>query len=129
MVMNWSQCSIEIYIFTYDYSSPCYLLYLGDYGSIKPKIQVAYIGSQVNLYCYSASKPRWLKNDRNITQSHVKKKFKFTILNVTVADSGNYTCSGSLPSGDRFKSYSILFVGSKWYNSGQQLFWGFMKEI
>ena len=76
-----------------------------------PKIQMAYEGSNVTLWCYSYWPPVWLKDNRVVRGFMTNEKL---LLNgVTQSDSGMYKCEGTYGNRTKFEHVLEVLVGGK----------------
>jgi len=80
-------------------------------GTVYPLYQLAYVGYNIKMMCYSSDTPRWSKRGREPYEVLLS-VMTLTLNNVDVQDEGEYICSGTildLP----FNASSMLYVGSK----------------
>ena len=84
-----------------------------------PPWQRVLVGSNATFQCYSATNVEWnyessfLPSNANVsTPRSINSKFMLTLINVTEANAGTYTCRGRTGKKD-FKSDGVLEVSSK----------------
>ena len=81
------------------------------YGTVYPKIQVAYAGSRVMMICYSFTPPLWTRKGKSLQS---QKNDILVLERVSELYNGYYDCEGTLNiNGTRFKAKTDLLVGGK----------------
>jgi len=80
-------------------------------GIVHPEIQAAYVGSTVSITCvtFSNKTVTWLSPKRKKIKHATK---SLLIKNITIKDSGKYTCKGYLhPTNTKFVAVAEILVG------------------
>jgi len=79
-----------------------------------PPYQLAYTGTRINIKCSSNEDPSyWYKVTNGAISNFILTSHVLTIINVTVKDSGTYTCLKHSEEIRNFKHKSVLHVGGK----------------
>ena len=83
---------------------------------IIPNSRVAFVGSPVTFICLSDSSVRWYKGKSKLTNNIRNIEIiplTLTLVYVTLADKGTYTCKGTHVEGKKFRVKAKLYVGGK----------------
>ena len=75
--------------------------------------QIAEVGEDVKIACYSYDRPSFLKDGGAIFAATSQRYQVLHIYNVRVKDTGNYSCRGTYNTHSTFDVSSNLFVGGK----------------
>ena len=85
-------------------------------GSISPKTQAAFVGAKANFTCSSMTEPTWLKNERELIDgifTNDGHHHTLTLTNVTLQDTGEFECHGTIAMRREFSDFAKLTVGGK----------------